>query len=120
MKDVNGIQAREYNRAQTLAQYLSGQKDVYTLYTPFAEEVNLFFKNYNGVKSLMPVKNVTGEGIVTNEKGDLKAMVAALGNTICTRVAAYAKKIGDTSISRPDQTQFHGSNRLGTARHTAT
>ena len=98
MEDLNGIQAREYNRAQTLALYFSEQKDVYTLYAPFSAEVNLFFKNNNQLIALVPVKDVTGEGIITGEKGNLKVMVATLANTICTRVAAYAKKIGDTKL----------------------
>ena len=97
MKILNRLQGREYNRAQKLAHFFLQQILVYPIYTPFADEVELFTANNNRLLSLVPAKDVNGQG-VTVSKNTLKAMVAALGNIICTRTAAYATKIGNNDL----------------------
>ena len=97
MEILNGNQAREFNRAQKLAGFYDEQNKVYPLYPPYAQEVDLFLGYNQQLIDTVSGKDVNGEGI-TKSKEALKESVATMGNTICTRVAAYAKKIGDTEL----------------------
>ncbi len=96
-KLLNGYQGREFNRAQKLALFYDEQNKVYILYPPFAEQVSLFQSYNQQLMDFISGKGINGEGI-TKGKDNLKKDIATMGNTICTRVAAYASKIGDIEL----------------------
>ena len=94
---LNADQAREYKRAQALANCLADQTKVYTLYPPFDVIVKLFLDNNKKLIELCPDKNSNGTTI-TQSKDSLKTSIALNAGIICTRTTAYAISIADADL----------------------
>ncbi len=90
-------QSRNYTRCQRLSIFLSANNSVYSTYIPFANEAQNFTINFSLLKSLMPSKDIKGNGITTIQK-DLKLKIAGSVGSICDTACAYAEQYGNTKL----------------------
>jgi hypothetical protein len=92
------IQSLAYTRCQKLTTFFSEQAAIYTLYPPFASEVQSFLANFSQFQAFAPQKAFLGNGI-TSAKTALKKSIAQTGGAICKTATAYALKYANAGLA---------------------